>query len=185
MPEKEHRIVNGWYEGALREPSPNFDERPAGQVVDLLVIHAISLPPDEFGGGYIQRFFQNKLDPSIHPYFEQISSMEVSAHFLIERSGKLVQFVATDKRAWHCGESHFCGRDRCNDFAIGIELEGCDSKPFCDVQYARLGELTTAIRSAHPAIAIENIVGHMDIAPNRKTDPGPYFDWTRYRERLV
>ena len=178
------RLVNGWYEGALFEPSPNFDERPAGQVVDLLVIHAISLPPNEFGGGYIQRFFQNELDPSVHPYFQQIAGLEVSSHFLIERTGQLIQFVATDKRAWHCGESHFCGRERCNDFAIGIELEGCDSKPFCDAQYLQLAELTAAIRIAHPGIAAQNIVGHADIAPSRKTDPGPHFDWTRYRRSL-
>ena len=179
------RIINGWCEAALIKRSPNFDDRPGGQEIDLLVIHAISLPPNEFGGGYIQDFFQNRLDSSIHPYFEEIAALEVSSHFLIDRKGDLIQFVATDKRAWHCGESHFCGRQACNDFAIGIELEGCDESTFRDEQYDRLARLTRAIRQTYPKIVADNIVGHSDIAPGRKTDPGPYFDWARYRASLV
>lgn len=178
------RIIDGWCAAALVKPSPNFDDRPAGQVIDLLVIHAISLPPNQFGGGYVQDFFQNKLDITAHPYFEEIATLKVSSHFLIDRRGQLVQFVATDKRAWHCGDSNFCGRECCNDFAIGVELEGCDEREFCDVQYDRLAQLTKAIRDAYPEIAPQNIVGHSDIAPGRKTDPGPCFDWPRYRALL-
>ena len=178
------RIINGWCDAASIQHSPNFDDRPHKQEIDLLVIHAISLPPNKFGGGYIQDFFQNQLDIAADPYFEEIAGLEVSTHFLIERGGELIQFVATDKRAWHCGESNFCGRQRCNDFAIGIELEGCDESEFCDEQYARLESLTRAIRRAYPKIVPANIVGHSDIAPGRKTDPGPYFDWARYRASL-
>ena len=180
MHHKDFRIIDGWSQAATIKPSPNYDERPAQQDVDLLVIHAISLPPGQFGGGFIEDFFQNKLDPNAHPYFAEIAALKVSSHFLINRGGELIQFVATDKRAWHCGESNFCGRERCNDFSIGVELEGCDEQAFDDAQYRCLNELTQAIRAAYPSIGAANITGHADIAPERKTDPGPLFNWDRY-----
>lgn len=166
-------------------PSPNADERPPGCTVDLLVIHAISLPPGQFGGGHIAELFLNQLDPGVHPYFATIADLRVSAHLLIRRDGSAVQFVALDRRAWHAGQSLFRGRECCNDFSIGIELEGSDATPFSDAQYARLATLTTAVRAAFPCIGSEQIVGHSDIAPGRKTDPGPHFDWTRYRALLA
>lgn len=179
-----YAISSGWAEGALRCVSPNADDRPVDIVVDLLVIHAISLPPNEFGGGYVNDLFLNKLDPDEHPYFQEIEGLEVSSHFFITRQGRLTQFVSTDERAWHCGESSYCGRSRCNDFSIGIELEGCDSEPFEFEQYETLGNLTRALCNAYPALTGERVVGHSDIAPGRKTDPGPCFDWKRYRKLM-
>lgn len=157
-------------------PSPNFDERPAGDI-DLLVIHNISLPPDEFGGDGVERLFTNTLDAEAHPYYRAIAGLRVSAHFFIRRDGRLIQFVPCSRRAWHAGVSSWQGRGRCNDFSIGIELEGCDTRPFTDVQYEALRELTKALREAYP---LRGIAGHSDIAPGRKTDPGPCFDWLRY-----
>ncbi len=148
-------------------------------VVELLVIHNISLPPGCFGGEHIEALFTNCLDPSADPYFETICSLEVSAHFLIRRQGELVQFVSTDARAWHAGVSEWRSRDDCNDFSIGIELEGADDKAFETAQYDALTQLVTALRRAYPSITGDAIVGHSDIAPGRKTDPGPAFDWTR------
>lgn len=177
-------ILNGWCNGAEKVVSPNSDERPVNTQVDLLVIHAISLPPNQFGGPYIRDFFLNRLDVCAHEYFQEIAAVEVSSHFFIDRLGYLTQFVSTDARAWHCGISSFCDRVRCNDFSIGIELEGCDSMPFSDEQYAKLAALTRAIRQAYPEISKDRIVGHADIAPGRKTDPGPCFDWSRYRHTL-
>ncbi|MEO8332488.1 MAG: 1,6-anhydro-N-acetylmuramyl-L-alanine amidase AmpD [Gallionella sp.] len=157
-------------------PSPNCDDRPAGPV-ELLVIHNISLPPGEFGGDGVQRLFTNTLDASAHPYYQTIAGIRVSAHFLVRRDGHIIQFVPCSKRAWHAGESCWQGRRGCNDFSVGIELEGSDTVPFTDAQYATLDHLTVALRTAYPFCGI---AGHSDIAPQRKTDPGPCFDWTRY-----
>jgi len=174
-----------WLPGLIREPSANSDERPAGIEVDLLVIHNISLPPGKFGGGYISDLFLNRLDPGAHPYFAEIADLRVSAHLLIRRDGSARQFVPLDRRAWHAGVSSFCGRERCNDYSIGIELEGSDEVPYTEAQYRQLHILTAEVRSLFPAIAPERVVGHSDIAPGRKTDPGPHFDWTRFREAIA
>lgn len=162
-------------------PSPNFDERPAGCEISLLVVHNISLPPDEFGGDGAIELFTNRLDPEAHPYYRSIYGLRVSAHFLIRRNGETIQFVPCEKRAWHAGESCWQGRSRCNDYSIGIELEGSDSVPFPDIQYTALAALTRMLQKRYP---IADIVGHADIAPGRKTDPGPCFDWERYRGLL-
>ncbi|MBA1427712.1 1,6-anhydro-N-acetylmuramyl-L-alanine amidase AmpD [Pseudomonas fluorescens] len=175
--------VSGWLEGIRHCPSPNFNERPAGEV-SLLVIHNISLPPGQFDTGKVQEFFQNRLDVTEHVYFEGIVHLRVSAHFLIERDGAVTQFVACRDRAWHAGVSSFDGRDTCNDFSLGIELEGTDDLPFTDAQYQALIELTRQLLAAYPAITLERICGHSDIAPGRKTDPGPAFDWKRFRGAL-
>lgn len=173
--------ANGWLNGEEHLPSPNFDEREAGNI-DLLVIHNISLPPDEFGGDGVQRLFTNTLDRSAHPYYLTIPEGRVSSHFYIRRDGQLIQFVSVLQRAWHAGVSSWQGRSRCNDFAIGIELEGSDNVPFTDAQYTVLHKLTIALRAALP---VKGIAGHSDIAPQRKTDPGPYFDWLRYLTKLT
>ena len=162
-------------------PSPNCDERPAGVALELLVVHNISLPPGEFGGDGIIDLFMNRLDPSAHPYYATIAQLRVSAHFLVRRDGEVIQFVPCAKRAWHAGESAWRGRSRCNDFSVGVELEGADDQPFADIQYAELAPLITALQRAYGAL---EIVGHSDIAPARKTDPGPCFDWQRLR-RLI
>ena len=174
-----------WLDGVRHLPSPNADERPPGTAVDLLVIHNISLPPGHFGDGQVQAFFTNRLDPLAHPYFASIADLTVSAHLLIERDGTTTQFVALERRAWHAGQSTFCGRDRCNDFSIGIELEGTDDLPFSDIQYDRLADLTLRIRTLFPSIGDDSIVGHSDVAPGRKTDPGPHFDWDRLHTMLA
>ncbi|MDR0576980.1 MAG: 1,6-anhydro-N-acetylmuramyl-L-alanine amidase AmpD [Candidatus Accumulibacter sp.] len=166
----------GWLGGVRRVPSPNCDERPGGEAASLIVIHAISLPPARFGGGDIERLFTNALDPRAHPYFAGICSLRVSAHFLIRRDGEIIQFVSCDRRAWHAGISCWRGRPRCNDFSIGIELEGCDDQPFEDIQYDRLIGLIERLREHYPIAAL---AGHADIAPERKTDPGPCFAWQR------
>jgi N-acetyl-anhydromuramoyl-L-alanine amidase len=171
--------------GAARYlPSPNFDERPGGCSVDLLVVHNISLPPGEFGGPGIVDLFTNRLDPDAHPYFREIAGLRVSAHFLVRRDGELIQFVPCAKRAWHAGESAWRGRRGCNDFSVGVELEGTDHEPFTDEQYASLARLARALRAAYP---IAECVGHADIATpsGRKTDPGPRFDWTRFRQLIA
>lgn len=167
----------GWLSGVRRIVSPNHDARPRRMPVSLLVIHSISLPPDEFGGHDIERLFTNTLDCNAHPYYAGLRGLRVSSHFLIRRDGAIVQFVPCGRRAWHAGVSNWQGRERCNDFSIGIELEGCDSRPFDDRQYAALVRLTRRLRRRYP---IRHIVGHTDIAPGRKTDPGPFFDWERY-----
>ncbi|HEX6005200.1 MAG TPA: 1,6-anhydro-N-acetylmuramyl-L-alanine amidase AmpD [Burkholderiales bacterium] len=171
----------GRLQGARYIASPNCDERPAAAAIELVVIHAISLPPGEFGGPGIIELFTNRLDPAAHPYYETIATLRVSAHFLVRRDGELIQFVPCGKRAWHAGASNWCGRERCNDFSIGIEVEGHDDVLFEAVQYHRLAALTHAIRERY---AIAAIVGHADIAPGRKTDPGPRFRWDHYR-RLI
>lgn len=172
---------DGWLSGARIVPSPNQDERPADEPIRLLVIHAISLPPGVFGGDGVERLFTNSLDPESHPYFRDIHAMKVSAHFFVRRDGRVVQFVSTARRAWHAGLSNWRGRERCNDFSLGIELEGCDELPFASIQYIRLARLIRVLRRD---FAIEDIVGHADIAPGRKTDPGPRFDWHRLRYLL-
>jgi AmpD protein len=174
-----------WLPGLEQRPSPNADERPPGCEVDLLVIHNISLPPGEFGGGYISDLFLNRLDADAHPYFAAIAGLRVSAHLLVRRDGQALQFVALDRRAWHAGLSRFCGREACNDFSVGIELEGSDDTPFSAAQYATLSELTATVQRLFPAIGDDRIVGHSDIAPGRKTDPGPCFDWSHYRTLLA
>ena len=176
------RLSCGWLEEARHSPSPNFNERPGGCEISLLVIHNISLPPGEFGGSWIDDLFHNRLDPDAHPYFSEIEGLEVSAHCLIRRDGEIIQYVSFDKRAWHAGHSSYCGIDNCNDFSIGIELEGTDEDPFTDAQYESLAALTAAIRKSYPSITDERVVGHSDIAPGRKTDPGFAFDWDRYRK---
>lgn len=161
-------------------PSPNFDDRPVGARISVLVIHCISLPPGCYGGGEIERLFCNRLDHHAHPYFEEIRGMRVSAHFLIRRDGGLVQFVSTLNRAWHAGRSAFHGKEEVNDFSIGIELEGVDDDGYADAQYRTLAPLTVALMAGYPEITARRLVGHCDIAPGRKTDPGPWFDWQRY-----
>lgn len=166
---------------AEQVPSPNWDLRAAGEAVTLLVIHNISLPPGEFGGDGVVRLFTNTLDYGAHPYYETLRGLHVSSHFLIRRAGELIQFVPCACRAWHAGASAWKGRERCNDFSIGVELEGADDVPYTDAQYRRLADLTAVLQRLYP---IADIVGHADIAPGRKTDPGPAFDWPRYRNLL-
>jgi AmpD protein len=173
--------AEGWLDGARRVPSPNCDARPVGEAVSLVVIHNISLPPGEFGGPGVEQLFTNCLDPAEHPYYAGIKDLRVSAHFFIRRGGELVQFVPCGQRAWHAGASCWQGRERCNDFSIGIELEGRDDTPFTEGQYGALNELLTVLGAAYP---IQGIAGHADIAPGRKTDPGPCFDWSRVEVSL-
>lgn len=172
--------TQGLLAGGEYIPSPNCDDRPAG-AIELLVIHGISLPPDEFGGDGVQRLFTNTLDANAHPYYQTLAGLKVSAHFFVRRDGRVLQFVPCSKRAWHAGASCWQGMERCNDFSLGIELEGSDTVPFADEQYAALIRLTLALRDAYP---IRGIAGHSDIAPQRKTDPGPCFDWQRYLSGL-
>ncbi len=165
-------------------PSPNFGPRPEDAAVSLLVVHNISLPPGEFGGGYIEDFFCNRLDTSAHPYFQSIAGLQVSAHALIRRDGSVVQFVSCLDRAWHAGRSCFQGEEECNDFSIGIELEGTDDVPYTEAQYQALAQLTALARAAWPAITAERITGHCEIAPGRKTDPGEAFQWAYFHRVL-
>lgn len=180
-------IHAGWLVSARRVPSPNFNHRPEGAVIRLVVLHNISLPPaqieQDFGGGYIEDFFQNQLDPSLHPYFDIIRDMKVSAHLLILRTGEVVQFVSFDERAWHAGRSCYLGVPECNDYSIGIELEGTDDLPFTDAQYTALTPVLRAIQQAYPHTR-NHLAGHSDIAPGRKTDPGRHLDWLRVRASL-
>ena len=176
----DHRVD----QGGLRL-TKNFSDRPEGIKPTLLVIHNISLPPGEFGGPYIANFFQNKLDTSKHPFFEEIGNLQVSSHLLIDREGQLIQFVDLNKKAWHAGISEFEGQKECNDFSIGIELEGTDTEPYSDKQYLSLISLTNCLMESYSGISTERIVGHSDIAPSRKTDPGVSFDWSRYKDSLT
>ncbi len=169
---------------ALQLESPNCDSRPVDEL-SLIVIHGISLPPAEFGGHHIDKFFTNNLNPEAHPYFKEIKDLRVSSHLLIERSGKVKQFVPFTLRAWHAGESLFNKRNGCNDFSIGIELEGTDEIAYTDIQYDVLQKLCACLQKAYPAILTQNIVGHCDIAPDRKTDPGASFDWQRFKAKLA
>lgn len=168
--------MKGWLRGVKRIVSPNHDARPEGERISLVVIHAISLPPDCFGGPGVVELFTNSLDPAVDPYYASIHHLRVSAHFFIRRDGELIQFVPTEARAWHAGVSVWRGRERCNDFSLGIELEGCDSKPFEAVQYEVLNRLLKRLSRRYPGI---EIAGHSHIAPGRKTDPGPCFDWSQ------
>lgn len=176
--------ATGWCQGVRHCPSPNFNQRPEGEI-SLLVIHNISLPPGCFGTGKVQQFFQNCLPADEHPFFEEIAGLQVSAHFLIERDGAVTQFVSCLDRAWHAGVSRFAGREACNDFSLGIELEGTDHEPYSEAQYDSLIRLCRVLRQAYPAITAERICGHSDIAPGRKTDPGPAFDWSRLRAAAI
>lgn len=171
--------TEGWLRNATPIPSPNCDARPEGTEVELVVLHNISLPPGVFEGEAVIDLFLNQLDWDAHPYYQGIRDIKVSAHFYIRRDGELIQFVPCSLRAWHAGVSRWCEHERCNDFSIGIELEGDDDTPFTDAQYARLLPLLAALKQAYP---IRAVVGHSDIAPGRKTDPGPYFDWERLGE---
>ena len=177
-------IVDGWLDQARKVPSPNFNQRPDHAAINLLVIHNISLPPDQFDNPYIELFFQNKLPFEAHDYFETLRGVEVSSHFLIKRDGEIIQFISCNDRAWHAGQSIFCGTENCNDFSIGIELEGTDIRPYTEIQYLELANLTRVIQQAYPEISAERIVGHSDIAPERKTDPGESFDWQHFFHTL-
>jgi len=172
-------ISQGWIEGAVRKPSPNQDERPPDTEISLVVVHGISLPPGEFGGPWIEALFTNMLPADVHPYFAHLQSVRVSSHLLIRRDGSMVQFVPFEARAWHAGVSSWKGRERCNDFSIGIELEGCDTVPYSSPQYKALERALIELMRAYPGIGPESVVGHSDIAPGRKTDPGPAFDRSR------
>ncbi len=160
-------------------PSPNCDDRPEDIDINLIVIHGISLPPDTFGTQDIDSFFTNQLDPAKHPYYQTIADLKVSAHLLIRRDGETTQFVPFSKRAWHAGESSFGGKNNCNDYSIGIELEGSDAIPYTDRQYRRLAAVVCTLMSHYPAVTPNRIVGHADVAPGRKTDPGESFEWNR------
>jgi AmpD protein len=173
-------LDDGWLEGVKQVLSPNFGERPADERVTLVVIHNISLPPGEFAGEHVEEFFLNRLDPVAHPFFATIADMQVSAHFYVRRDGRIVQFVGCDRRAWHAGKSIWRGRENCNDYSVGIELEGGDDLPFEAAQYSSLWQLIDALRTRYPITAI---AGHSDVAPGRKTDPGPFFDWPALASR--
>ncbi len=172
---------DGWWSGARRVESPNFGTRPEGSRVSLVLLHNISLPPDEFGGPYVEQFFTNRLDPAGHPYFATLADVQVSAHFFLRRDGEVVQFVSGDARAWHAGLSAWQGRGNCNDYSIGIELEGSDNQPFAPQQYQALWPLLQAICAAYPITAM---AGHEHVAPGRKTDPGPHFNWQELARRF-
>ena len=178
------KFANGWLLRARLVPSPNFNARPTDVAPELIVIHGISLPPGEYGGPYIEALFTNQLNPADHAYFSEVAHLMVSAHFLIRRDGEIVQFVSTDDRAWHAGESCWEHRSNCNDFSIGIEVEGCDEERYAMPQYRALAQLIRAVRNQYPAIQHDAIVGHSDIAPTRKTDPGPAFDWLQFKQLL-
>jgi AmpD protein len=175
---------NGLLRPATQYPSPNQDDRPDGAEPELIIIHSISLPPGEFGGPHIESLFTNCLDWTAHPYFQEIEGIRVSAHLLIRRNGDVIQFVPFARRAWHAGESSFRGRSSCNDFSIGIELEGTDDAPYTDEQYRHLTALTIAIIGKYPKTSPRLIAGHCDVAPGRKSDPGPAFDWLRLYDGL-
>lgn len=172
-------------DGARQVPSPNRDERPAGMPPDLIVVHGISLPPAEFGGPWIDRLFTNLLPVDAHPYFAQVADKKVSSHLLIRRDGEIVQYVPFHLRAWHAGVSSYEGREKCNDFSIGIEIEGADECAYEPVQYAVLAKVIVALCGAYPSLSMDRIAGHEHIAPGRKTDPGPAFDWARLKALLA
>ena len=176
--------ATGRFPGTKWCPSPNFGSRPDNAAISLLVVHNISLPPGRFGESYIEDFFCNRLERQAHPYFEQIADLQVSAHALVHRDGSVVQFVSCLDRAWHAGRSSFGGQQECNDFSIGIELEGADDIPYSEAQYQTLAHLTALTMAAWPTVTPERITGHSDIAPGRKTDPGPAFQWAYFRNLL-
>ena len=176
--------ATGLLAGVRQVLSPHFDQRPQGVEPELLIVHGISLPPGEFGGAWIDRLFTGTLPAAAHPYFAQIEGLRASAHALIRRDGQIVQYVPFTLRAWHAGKSEYRGRSGCNDFSIGLELEGSDDTPYADAQYDALAALTAALLAAYPSLSAQAIVGHSDVAPGRKTDPGPSFDWARLRRLL-
>ena len=176
---------NGWLYGTKVLASDNYDDRPPHCEVELVIIHAISLPPEQFGGGHIEKFFTNSLDWNEHKYFEKIRDLRVSSHLLVDRLGGVLQFVDLNKRAWHAGKSAWEGRNSCNDFSIGIELEGSDSQPYEREQYSSLAGLLVSIFGLYPRVNIDAVVGHCDVSPNRKTDPGPFFDWDYLRAEIA
>ena len=178
------QIIQHWLKQAEQVRSPNHDTRPLADDISLLVIHCISLPPGEFGTACIDRFFCNCLDPEEHPYFQEIQNLKVSAHLLIKRDGRITQYVPFDKRAWHAGMSSYEGRERCNDFSIGIELEGAESMAYTEAQYSQLAEAVKALLERYPKLSAGRITGHSDIAPGRKTDPGESFDWLKFYDLL-
>jgi AmpD protein len=174
-------VASGWCSGVRRVDSPNSDERPPGMQPELIIVHGISLPPGEFGGPWIDALFTNSLPPAQHPYFAQVAELRVSAHALIRRDGEVVQYVPFGRRAWHAGLSQWMGRERCNDFSVGIELEGTDAQAYEPAQYTALARLIAALCRAYPALSPERVVGHSDVAPGRKSDPGIAFDWPLLR----
>lgn len=178
-------ILDHWIDGAEQIASPNCDGRPNEDEISLVVIHCISLPPGQFGGSDVHRFFTNRLDPDAHPYFRTICLLKVSAHVLIRRNGELIQYVPFNKRAWHAGVSCYDGRTQCNDYSIGIELEGTDNSSFASLQYERLATIINALLQRYPQLSPERVTGHSDIAPGRKLDPGKFFDWKRLRGMLA
>lgn len=178
-------ICNGLLKEARWVASPNFEKRPIEGDISLLVVHNISLPPGQFGNGYVEQFFTNQLDAAADPYFETIAELKVSSHLFIQRDGRCIQFVNFDDRAWHAGVSEFCGRENCNDYSIGIELEGSDDIPYSNEQYQALSVVTAALLEYYPELNHGRITGHEHIAPVRKTDPGPAFDWPRYRSDIA
>jgi AmpD protein len=177
--------VTGLLRDARQVFSPHCDARPANMNAELIVVHGISLPPDEFGGPWIEQFFCGNLSPAAHPYFATVADSRVSAHLLVRRDGTPIQFVSFNERAWHAGVSNWRGRNACNDFSIGIELEGTDERPYAPAQYITLIELVRALCTAYPTLSIDNVVGHSDIAPGRKTDPGESFEWSAFRRELA
>ena len=177
-------LDNGLMRGARQVASPNHDSRPPGVEPDLIVVHGISLPPGEFGGPWIDRLFTNSLPPDVHPYFAEVGPLRVSSHVVIERDGAVTQYVRFMERAWHAGKSSYEGREACNDFSVGVELEGTDTLPYEAAQYTALAQVVAALCTAYPRLSPDRLVGHSDIAPGRKTDPGPAFDWPRAR-RLI
>ena len=177
-------LDSGLMRGARQIASPNHDSRPAGVEADLIVVHGISLPPGEYGGPWIDRLFTNTLPADVHAYFAAIVGLRVSSHLVVMRDGAVTQYVSFTERAWHAGKSNYQGREACNDFSVGVELEGTDTQPYEDVQYERLAEAVAALCAAYPRLSPERLVGHSDIAPGRKTDPGPAFEWPRAR-RLI
>lgn len=177
-------VVAGWLQGAKRSESPHCDDRPAGAAVELVVIHGISLPAGEFGGPWIEHLFRGDMPRGVHPGLDAVAGLRVSAHLLVRRDGSVTQFVPFNRRAWHAGQSSWHGRADCNDFSIGIELEGRDDLPYADIQYDVLAQLVAAVRRSYPGIAADAVVGHEHIAPGRKTDPGEAFDWARLRRDL-
>jgi N-acetyl-anhydromuramoyl-L-alanine amidase len=178
-------LNSGLMLGAKQVASPNCDARPSGVEAELIVVHGISLPPGEFGGPWIDRLFTNSLPPDIHPYFAEIVALRVSAHLVVSRDGGLTQFVKFNERAWHAGESRYDGRTACNDFSIGVELEGADTVPYEAAQYDTLAEVVGALCDAYPRLSRDRLVGHSDISPGRKTDPGPAFDWQRAHRSIA
>lgn len=179
-----HEVVAGWMQGARRCESPFCDDRPVGGDIELIVVHGISLPAGEFGGPWIERLFGGDLPRGVHPGLDAVADMRVSAHLLVRRDGSVIQFVPFHRRAWHAGRSSWGGRADCNDFSIGIELEGRDDLPYANAQYSTLAQMVSALQRAYPGIGNEAVVGHEHIAPGRKTDPGPAFDWRRLKRDL-